>query len=559
MKKIISFILIVLLLVSTVFAAANLNRATTEKITSLIDETEINIKETNTIEENSKKQEIIDAKPDTKDFQIFEDPVIFQEFVQFNDYATMFQTYIEYLYADLIEAEDAEFDELEVNDFAYIDELEVEELYVGEEAYFEEGIEVEEQIEAEEIYADEIEVEELHVFDGLTVGDQARFADLSQTYGNEYAYVCVDADGMIFRSDIACDEINSNPGVTLLFEEIGETQTIDFEGQEFEIKLVDALYDSAVFRINGDFDIVEEGEGASFGGLDFELEVIGYSNGIFNSLKISLESLAAIGPIMVVQSFPVDYEFSRVYENFMFDPPGQLPFQDMEIIASSPTTEKILLEVNDEDIESVAQGDNVSIGGIDLFINQIDFDDGVLENVDITVYGVDPGNSPVPLYPEHFITDGEFNGLFVIGATAPANDVVTLIDIVADMNSYASVPASSTVLDTEVNSISEQNIITVGTACDNSIIYDLYGNPFDCNYYEQEGIGILKAFETGDDIYALTVDGYGFAERLAAKNVLLNWGDYEDVYDLREQTICVQISTNNARTSSTRDYIVFEC
>jgi len=547
MKKLIAFILIVLLLVSTVFAAANLDRATTKKITSLIDETETNIKESNTIEENSKKQDIIDAKPDTRDFQIFEDPVIFQEFVQFNDYATMFQTYMQALYVDYVEADYVSAEDLNVDGELYAEEIQAEDIYADD-------IEVD-NIEIEEAYIQD----ELYLDGNLEVNEEVVLNDLSQTYGEEYAYVCVDADGMIFRSDIACEDLNSgSQNVLLTFENLPETQEITFEGQEFEIKLTTVEGNDAFFNINNDYDVVELGDEIAIGTLLFELEEINYGNQGFESLVISLEGVTPVGPIMVVQSFPVEHTFYRIYENFLFDPPSSIPYQDIEIIGANSNDNKLLVQVNSQ-FDVVDEGEIVDIDGVEMEFTEISFDGDDFEYADLIVYSVDPGNSSDPLYPEHFITDGEFNGLFVIGATAPANDVVTLVDISADMNNYASVPADSVVLDTEVSSISEQNIITVGTACDNSVIYDLYGNPIDCNYYEQQGIGILKAFETDDDIYALTVDGYGFAERQAAKNVLLNWGDYEDVYDLREQTICVQISTNNVKTSSTRDYIVFEC
>lgn len=730
MKKIISIVLIALLLISSVFAATSIDKT---EINSLFEDKEVieSVVDVQDSQDNSKKQEILEARDSTRDFVIFDDPVIFHEFAQFYDYATMFEVYMQYLYADFIDAEHIHVENLYVEDEANFEELEVEELEVDwleveDQAYIEE-------LDVEEAYIEELEVDELRL-QGQPIP--------------EIAYACLDEDNILFRSSVPCHELNEEEELALVFQYIGQIQEVMFENQFFEIKLVDVLDEEAVFIINGDYGLVEEGDDANFGGLHFELDYIVYDDDEFESLIIVLEDTTGI-VVMEVGDYPFDYEFNRIYENLRFSSPG-VPMQDIEIIAANAQTGEISLDINDAPTAViVSQGVNESIQGIEFMFTDIDFDnDGELENAEITVFGVTidepelelwfndiddtftinledqefeirltsvfdednpfldgmgaafkingdydfatlnevtsingllfeidqlyfddeefdllkinlygvvptepiheiesfpftyelgslfdnlrfhyPGtpiqdieivgansqteilyleindlvpytilgegevvnvqginfvfdnidfnqytvesaeiivfgvnNTPepeTPLYPDHFITINEFNGLFVFGESASANDILYLEDIISN---FPAIIPSGPISDVEVEDITAQNIITVGTACENSVIYEVLDNPEPCDYYEVEGIGILYAAEVDDEIYTLIVDGFDFEARFAAKEVLLNWHLYQDDFDLRQGAVCVHLIDDiEISNSSDRDYTVSYC
>ncbi len=584
MKKIISIVLIALLLLSSVLASANIGTKN-EKINSLFKtEKDITIESVVDVEDSkekfddSKKQEIVDSEPtDDRDFVFFDDPVIFQEFVQFNDYVTMFETYIEYLYADFIEAEGIEVETLEVDDVAFIEDMWVDDLHVEDSAHFENGLEVEEILEVDEILAVAIEVDEIHVFDEMTIAgeltivDEVRFVDLSQNGGSEFAFACLDGEGNLFRSGIPCNEINSNPQMELWFDEIGEVFNIYVGGQEFEVELFDAFEEyngpglnpeaGAVFIVNGDYESVYIEDETNVNGLIFEIEQLYFDDGEFDLLKIVIEDVGPQNPIMIVESFPFNYELDRLYENLRFGYSG-ITAQDLEVVGVNPDQESVLLEANDNEGMVMSQGYNYTIDGITLFVNDIDFEGDEFEGIEITVYGVENQPNPeTPLYPEHFITDDYFNGLFVVGQNALIYNVVFLTEIISDMQTYVSnpIPQESILLDMQVNNIEDQNIIAVGNACDNTVIYNLLGGPEDCDWYQQEGVGILRAVETNENTYTLMVDGASPEDIENAKDVLLDWESYSEDFDLRIGAVCIQSPINGLIYSFNRDYVVSYC
>ena len=173
-------------------------------------------------------------------------------------------------------------------------------------------------------------------------------------------------------------------------------------------------------------------------------------------------------------------------------------------------------------------------GSYDLVANATDVY-GNWGFIDDSNYLEEPVNTS--FYPYHFITDGVFNGYFVKGDNAQTQVFLYLIDISADMNKFATISPYSFKTDLEVD-LGEANMIIVGSACDNTIVADLMGNPVDCTFYQEPGIGILRAFEY-DDTYILVVDGYGLDEMEAAKNLLLNLEDYPWINLMNGQPIYI--------------------
>ena len=128
-------------------------------------------------------------------------------------------------------------------------------------------------------------------------------------------------------------------------------------------------------------------------------------------------------------------------------------------------------------------------------------------------------------YPEMFVTDGTFNGYLVIGENAYSSDNLAITDIATSMRYTNEVGELTPVtfvdafkLDSEIASVTAQNLIVVGIPCYNFVAAELLGNPDDCREDFTPGQGRIKLFQHANGNYALLVAGYsGGDTRLAAQ------------------------------------------
>ena len=133
-------------------------------------------------------------------------------------------------------------------------------------------------------------------------------------------------------------------------------------------------------------------------------------------------------------------------------------------------------------------------------------------------------------YPSFFVTNGKFEGYFVIGEKATAADNLTATDIASSMQYIYStgklVPVqinNSSKLDSEITDVTTQNIISIGNPCVNSVSSKLLGNPIPCNEGFSPGKATVKLFQNGD-YCAMLVAGYSSADtRLAGKVIAHRW------------------------------------
>ena len=105
-------------------------------------------------------------------------------------------------------------------------------------------------------------------------------------------------------------------------------------------------------------------------------------------------------------------------------------------------------------------------------------------------------------YPSSFIIGSTFNGILVIGDTAPAESVISVSDIstslqfsevkIKDDGTINRITVGPTKLASEVLDYKAQNIISVGSPCENTITAKIMGNPADCHEGFEVGEGIEK-------------------------------------------------------------------
>ncbi|MFH1682684.1 MAG: hypothetical protein ABIA37_02705 [Candidatus Woesearchaeota archaeon] len=100
----------------------------------------------------------------------------------------------------------------------------------------------------------------------------------------------------------------------------------------------------------------------------------------------------------------------------------------------------------------------------------------------------------------------------VASATSAVGGELALVQVV-----------DATRLDSEVSSISAQNLILVGGPCVNTLAAELLGNPADCTQGFSPGKARLKMFDNGANM-AMLVAGYSGADtRLAGKVIAHRW------------------------------------
>ena len=155
-------------------------------------------------------------------------------------------------------------------------------------------------------------------------------------------------------------------------------------------------------------------------------------------------------------------------------------------------------------------------------------------------------------YPDFFIKNGSFNGIIVIGANAPGEDVVSAIDIATAFP----VPVGASRLDSEINDITDYNAIVVGSPCVNSAAAELEGEKGSkCSKSLEEGKGYIKLFEHGNRVQIL-VTGLESTDRRAAARVLARYKEFDLEGDAMQVDGWMRAPTkySNPNTDSKRSY-----
>ncbi len=131
-------------------------------------------------------------------------------------------------------------------------------------------------------------------------------------------------------------------------------------------------------------------------------------------------------------------------------------------------------------------------------------------------------------YTAAFVTDGVFNGYLVVGVNGPAMDNLTMTDIAAlmryinetgELQPVAIVDALR--LDTQIQNVTFQNLISIGTPCVNSITAGMYQTSTDCSLGMQPGEAKIRMWQNrANGMRTLTVTGYAEQDTLRAGQLL---------------------------------------
>ena len=235
------------------------------------------------------------------------------------------------------------------------------------------------------------------------------------------------------------------------------------------------------------------------------------------------------------------------------------------ISGDSPTAIRRAATVlaNYQDYQDKFRGDELRITGTGLTITTIDSLSKNLPDVDLSKY------------PQMFLRDGKFDGLFVLGKKANTESFLALGDLATSLQyssktqsivsngpikviSMQRIQVGNTVLDSKINKINGNNYIIIGGPCQNSIASKLLNNPTPCDKNIPKGKGIIKTFKY-DDKVAIIVYGDSASDTRRAAMVLANYEDYTD--DLKGSEVIISgnglrvtdISSNNELDNIIKD------
>ena len=124
-------------------------------------------------------------------------------------------------------------------------------------------------------------------------------------------------------------------------------------------------------------------------------------------------------------------------------------------------------------------------------------------------------------FPEMFIRDGNFNAVIVVGDKASASDVVAQSNIIQFFISYTGKTLiDSAKLASEINTL-EQNIISIGSPCHNSISAQIMIDPKPCDKWLEPGKAFIILYYYKGYTH-MVIEGYSDKGTRDAVNFLVN-------------------------------------
>ncbi|MCP3685651.1 MAG: hypothetical protein GY861_23625 [bacterium] len=172
-------------------------------------------------------------------------------------------------------------------------------------------------------------------------------------------------------------------------------------------------------------------------------------------------------------------------------------------------------------------------------------------------------------FPNPFVKDGAINTIVVVGINAPVDDVVSAVDILTSLrystttsgtgsggrsgggssssssDSIQAIDVGTVKFDTEITNLN-QNIITIGSPCDNKITDRINGA--NCQHNLKPGQGIIK-LQRYKSYYHLIVGGHSKKDTRNAAKVLSNYDENSDI--LRGTKVIIETYARECKAKDT--------
>ena len=124
-------------------------------------------------------------------------------------------------------------------------------------------------------------------------------------------------------------------------------------------------------------------------------------------------------------------------------------------------------------------------------------------------------------YPYPFVHGDDLEADLVVGDGGTAKDVIAATAIATGLGISGAIPG---VMESDITTIKDTNVILIGNPCTNGFIAQLIPYENDCLEDYEEGEGRLSLFVTGksgsSETYALVVSGYSSDDLIRVANIL---------------------------------------
>jgi len=154
------------------------------------------------------------------------------------------------------------------------------------------------------------------------------------------------------------------------------------------------------------------------------------------------------------------------------------------------------------------------LSGKEIKLNTDDYD---LEVIIPTIHDLSE-------YPDFYIDDGELDVAVVVGAKGSAVDVLVQSQIVLSLGRFGNAMGISKLA--RETDFDQENIISIGSPCDNPISYQLLGYPKPCDKDIKTGEAFIRLVESGGHVHIVVVGYNSEALREVAK-ALINYDNYD--------------------------------
>ena len=131
-------------------------------------------------------------------------------------------------------------------------------------------------------------------------------------------------------------------------------------------------------------------------------------------------------------------------------------------------------------------------------------------------------------YPDFIMDDNKIGAIVVVGQKASSSHVIAQSQIISSLSMLVDErPQGIAKLDTEVDGISNRNIISIGSACINSITAEILKNPEPCDGGIAAGKAAIHVLEGENEEVYIVITAFSDKGIRKAAEVMANYEDYD--------------------------------
>lgn len=148
-------------------------------------------------------------------------------------------------------------------------------------------------------------------------------------------------------------------------------------------------------------------------------------------------------------------------------------------------------------------------------------------------------------YPDFFVDNGKLDVIIVVGDKASSSHALAQTQIALSLtNLIGKRVIGLTKLASEVDKISEVNIISIGNACDNDVSLEILGNPKPCDRGLESGKATIEFFQSGNSFH-LVLNALSDKGIKKVADVMSNYESYNFIGNIFETVVFDEETVSN--------------